>query len=82
LLADNLGESSQELQVVTPRSANAAVKRSSVFVAADLVVFELAVDFIGDLMSANRTTFECEMIRLVGCAGRQDGLRAICGRNR
>jgi hypothetical protein len=61
-----LGESSQEPEVVTPSSANAAVNRGRVFVPADAVVFELAVDFIGDLMSANRTTFECQMIRLVG----------------
>jgi hypothetical protein len=66
LLAGNLGESSEELEVVTAKSANAAARRSTFFVAADLVVFELVVDFIGDLMSANRTTFECEMTRLVG----------------
>ena len=61
-----MGESSEELEVVAPRSAKAAVSRNRVFVVADLGVCELVVDFIGDFMSANRTTFECEMIRLVG----------------
>jgi hypothetical protein len=46
----------------TARSANTAVRRIRAFVVVDLV----GVGFIGDLMGGNRTTFECETIRLVG----------------
>src|SRR5580700_4758882 len=53
LLAESLGESDEELEAATARSANAAVKSIRVFV-------------VVDLMEANRTTFECEAIRLVG----------------
>lgn len=52
-----MGESEKETEVATPRSANSAVKRSRVFVVVDLMC---------NLMGANRTTFECESIRLVG----------------
>jgi hypothetical protein len=38
-------------------SANAVVRRRSAFV---------LVDFMGDLMGGNRTTFEYDAIRLVG----------------
>src|ERR1700682_2183277 len=57
LPADSLGKSNEELEAATVRSANAAVRSARVFV---------VVDFMGDLMGANRTTFECERIRLVG----------------
>jgi hypothetical protein len=61
-----LGVNSEKLEVVTARSTNAAVRKSRIFVAVDLVVFDLVVDFMGDLMSTNRNTFGCETIRLVG----------------
>ena len=57
LLAESLGEIKEELQIVTASTANAAVRSTRVLV---------AVDFIGDLMGGNRTTFECETICLVG----------------
>jgi len=57
-----LGESSDELQTPAARNANTAVSRIRVFVVVDLA----GVDFIGDLMGGNRTTFECDAIRLVG----------------
>ena len=52
-----MGESEKETEAATPRNANSAVKRSRVFVVVDLMC---------DLMGANRTTFECGSIRLVG----------------
>ena len=55
--ADTRSERKDELPALAESSAKVAVKRSSVFV---------VVDFMGDLMRANRTTFECEGIRLVG----------------
>ena len=62
LPAESLGESIDELQTPAARSAKAPVRRSRAFVVVDLVV----VDFIGDLMGGNRTTFESETICLVG----------------
>jgi hypothetical protein len=62
LLAESLGESRDELQTPAARSAKAAVSRSRAFVVVDLV----GVEFMGDLMGGNRTTFEYETIRLVG----------------
>jgi hypothetical protein len=62
LLAESLGESRYELQRPTARNANMTVSRIRAFVVVDLV----GVDFMGDLMGGNRTTFECEGIRLVG----------------
>ena len=73
LLAESLGESSDELQTPAARSAKAAVRRSRVFVVVDLVI----IDFIGDLMGANRTTFECETICLVGC-GTEKNTPCMC----
>ena len=66
LRADNLGENNEVVEATTARTANAAVKSVRVFVVLDLVVCELVVEFMGDLMSANRITFGCERIRLVG----------------
>ena len=57
-----MGESRDELQTPAARSAKAAVRRSRAFVVVDLV----GVEFMGDLMGANRTTFECRRIPLVG----------------
>src|ERR1700722_4303042 len=53
LLAESYGESNEELEAAAVNSANAAVRS----------IRSLA---IVDLMGANRTTFECEAIRLVG----------------
>src|SRR5580692_4503005 len=70
LLAESLGESKEETEAAAPRKANRAVSRSRTFVVVDLVV----VDFIGDLMGANRITFEYRTIPLVGWgAGEKPG---------
>ena len=61
-----MGESSEVVEAATARSANAAVRRIRVLVVLDLVVLDFVVDFMGDLTSANRNTFGCETIRLVG----------------
>jgi hypothetical protein len=53
LLAESLGESDQELEAATARSANAVVRSIRIFV-------------VVDLMGANRIIFEREAIRLVG----------------
>src|SRR5580658_2557212 len=53
LLAESFGEGEEEREAATARSANAAVKSIRIFV-------------VVDLMGANRTTFECQAIRLVG----------------
>jgi hypothetical protein len=66
LLADSLSEKKDEAQVPAARRAKAADRRIRVLVAVDLVVADFVFDFMGDLMGANRTTFECEAIRLVG----------------
>lgn len=62
MLAESLGESKEEMEAAAPRNANMAVRRSRAFVVVDLVV----ADFIGDLMGANRITFEGMAICLVG----------------
>jgi len=54
-----LGENNEEVEATTARNANAAVKSVRVFV---LVVCDLVVEFMGDLMSANRITFGCESL--------------------
>jgi len=46
LLAESFGESDEELEAATARSANAAVRSIRIFV-------------VVDLMGANRTTFDC-----------------------
>jgi hypothetical protein len=53
LLAERLGESDEELEAATARSANAAVRSIRILV-------------VVDLMAANRIIFECQAIRLVG----------------
>ena len=62
LPAESLGESKEEMEAAAPRNANTAVSSIKVFVVVNLVV----VDFIGDLMGANRITFEGMAICLVG----------------
>src|SRR5580698_6386922 len=76
LLAESLGESKEELEIATASAANAAVRSIRVFA---------TVELIGDLMGGNRTTFESETIRLVGCARGKNlaaKARSTCGRNR
>src|SRR5580693_5675833 len=46
LLAESFGESDEELEAATARTANAAVRSIRIFV-------------VVDLMGANRTTFDC-----------------------
>jgi hypothetical protein len=74
-LAESLGESTEELEAAIARNANAAVRRTRVLV---------VVDLIFDLMGANRTTFECETILLVGLAQGKKAEESLvtCGRNR
>jgi hypothetical protein len=62
LLAESLGERRDELQTPAVSSAKAAVSSIRTLAVLGLV----GVDFMGDLMGANRTTFECDTIRLVG----------------
>jgi len=57
LAAESIGESNEELAMAVARDANSTVRRIRAFV---------VVDFMCDLMGANRTTFEGETIRLVG----------------
>ena len=57
LLAESLGESKLEMEAAAPRNANTAVSRIRALVVVDLMC---------DLMGANRTTFECGTICLVG----------------
>jgi hypothetical protein len=68
-----LGERRDELQTPAVSSAKAAVSSIRDFVVVDLV----GVDFIGHLMGGNRTTFECETIRLVGY-GIGENVRQSC----
>lgn len=64
MAAASLGESKEEPETANARRTNTAVRRIRVFVVVDLMC---------DLMGANRTTFECGTIPLVG---------SVTGKNR
>jgi hypothetical protein len=60
-------EKKDEPQAPVTRSAKAAVRSIRIFEVLDFVVFDrVGIDFMEDLMGANRTTFEGGRIRLVG----------------